>query len=287
MFGCMGACVLIALVLYILFEHWQYIVIVAVIVIVSIIAAAVDDSKKLKDIQYAAIIGRTKVIKTKSRPSGYSISSSGNFRGYWRFRDEVDHIDVKFEVHYESGEVRCVTAMEGSFLYNGLMPYVGIKPKSPIPTPEPPIQNAAPPKPAVIHPKSEPIEIERPMPEAKPTEVPKPRKKEERRFVEVPFEIAPNEYNLTLSYPSCQMVRRSDGECRVQVRFSVSYDPTVKGVRNRAVTCATVDGSGRITAVRRDNKVLDLSGIRIVDIMFWENAEEEPKKVIIGIDRYY
>lgn len=285
--GCMMALVLAVLVLYVLFTYWQYIAIFAVIfiaiIIIGLVVHASNVSEQLKNIQYAVILGKTRVMTTKSRPSGYSISSRGNFRAYWRFRNEVDHIEVEFEVHYESGEVRRITANEDSSLYNGLMPYVGAKPKPPIPNPAPPPKIVELPKIVEISPPKEPIKH---MDEVKTSEPPKQNKNKGNRFAEVPFEIAPNEYKLSVSYPSCQMVRRSNGECRVQVRFSVSYDPTVKGVRNRVITCATVDSAGRMTAVRRDNKVLDLSGSRMVDIMFWENAEQEPAKIVIGVDRY-
>lgn len=288
--GCMMALVLAVLVLYVLFTYWQYIAIFAVIfiaiIIIGLVVHASNVSEQLKNIQYAVILRRTRVMTTKSRPSGYSISSRGNFRAYWRFRNEVDHIEVEFEVHYESGEVRRITANEDSSLYNGLMPYVGAKPKPPIPNPAPPPQIAELPKLVEISPPKEQIKHMEHMDEVKTSEPPKQNKNKGNRFAEVPFEIAPNEYKLSVSYPSCQMVRRSNGECRVQVRFSVSYDPTVKGVRNRVITCATVDSAGRMTAVRRDNKVLDLSGSRMADIMFWENAEQEPAKIVIGVDRY-
>lgn len=292
--GCMMALVLAVLVLYVLFTYWQYIAIFAVIfiaiIIIGLVVHASNVSEQLKNIQYAVILGKTRVMTTKSRPSGYSISSRGNFRAYWRFRNEVDHIEVEFEVHYESGEVRRITANEDSSLYNGLMPYVGLKPKPPVPKPTPAPPIVEPPKPVEISPPKEPIkhmDEVKTLPEAKPAEQPKPKRKEEKRFAEVPFEVAPNEYSLVISYPSCQMIRWASGEYRIEVRFAVSYDPTVKGVRNRVVTCATVDSSGRMTAVRRDNKVLDLSGSRMVDIMFWENAEQEPAKIVVGIDRYY
>lgn len=284
------ALVLAVLVLYVLFTYWQYIAIFTVIfiaiIIIGLVVHASNVSEQLKNIQYAVILRRTRVMTAKSRPSGYSISSRGNFRAYWRFRNEVDHIEVEFEVHYESGEVRRITANEDSSLYNGLMPYVGAKPKPPIPNPAPPPQIAELPKLVEISPPKEPIKHMEHMDEVKTSEPPKQNKNKGNRFAEVPFEIAPNEYKLSVSYPSCQMVRRSNGECRVQVRFSVSYDPTVKGVRNRVITCATVDSAGRMTAVRRDNKVLDLSGSRMADIMFWENAEQEPAKIVIGVDRY-
>lgn len=290
----MMALVLAVLVLYVLFTYWQYIAIFAVIfiaiIIIGLVVHASNVSEQLKNIQYAVILRRTRVMTTKSRPSGYSISSRGNFRAYWRFRNEVDHIEVEFEVHYESGEVRHITANEDSSLYNGLMPYVGAKPKPSIPNPAPPPQIAELPKPVEISLPKEPIkhmDEVKTLPEAKPAEQPKPKRKEEKRFAEVPFEVAPNEYSLVISYPSCQMIRWASGEYRIEVRFAVSYDPTVKGVRNRVVTCATVDSSGRMTAVRRDNKVLDLSGSRIIDIMFWENAEQEPAKIVVDIDRYY
>lgn len=292
--GCLVAVLIVGVPLYLIFTYWPYIAIFAVLIVVAVIICVIANSAyvsaQLKNVQYAVILGKTSVMTTKSRPSGYSISSRGNVRAYWRFRNEVDHIEVEFEVHYESGEVRHITANEDSSLYNSLMPYVGIKPRPPVPNPTPPPTIVEPPKPVEISPPKEQIkhmDEVKPLPEAKQAEPPKPKQKEEKRFAEVPFEVATNEYNLAISYPSCQMIKRASGEYRIEVRLAVSYDPTAKGVRNRVITCATVDGSGRMTAVRRDNKVLDLSGSRIVDIMFWENAEQEPAKIVVGIDRYY
>lgn len=291
--GCLVAVLIVGVPLYLIFTYWPYIAIFAVLVVAAVIICVIANSAyvsaQLKNVQYAVILGKTRVMTTKSRPSGYSISSRGNFRAYWRFRNEVDHIEVEFEVHYESGEVRRITANEDSSLYNGLMPYVGAKPKPPIPNPAPPPQIAELPKLVEISPPKEPIkhmDEVKPLPEANPAEPPKPKRKEEKRFAEVPFEVAPNEYSLEISYPSCQMIRRASGEYRIEVRFAISYDPMVKGIRNRVITCATVDSAGRMTAVRRDNKVLDLSGSRMADIMFWENAEQEPAKIVIGVDRY-
>lgn len=291
--GCLVAVLIAGVPLYLIFTYWPYIGIFAVLVVAAVIICVIANSAyvsaQLKNVQYAVILGKTRVMTAKSRPSGYSISSRGNFRAYWRFRNEVDHIEVEFEVHYESGEVRRITANEDSSLYNGLMPYVGLKPKPPVPKPTPPPPIVEPPKPVEISPPKEPIkhmDEVKPLPEANPEEPPKPKRKEEKRFAEVPFEVAPNEYSLEISYPSCQMIRRASGEYRIEVRFAISYDPMVKGIRNRVITCATVDSAGRMTAVRRDNKVLDLSGSRIVDIMFWENAEQEPAKIVIGVDRY-
>lgn len=291
--GCLVAVLIVGVPLYLIFTYWPYIAIFAVLVVAAVIICVIANSAyvsaQLKNVQYAVILGKTRVMTTKSRPSGYSISSRGNFRAYWRFRNEVDHIEVEFEVHYESGEVRRITANEDSSLYNGLMPYVGLKPKPPVPKPTPPPTIVEPPKPVEISPPKELIkhmDEVKPLPEANPAEPPKPKRKEEKRFAEVPFEVAPNEYSLEISYPSCQMIRRASGEYRIEVRFAISYDPMVKGIRNRVITCATVDSAGRMTAVRRDNKVLDLSGSRMVDIMFWENAEQEPAKIVIGVDRY-
>lgn len=291
--GCLIAVLIVGVPLYLIFTYWPYIAIFAVLVVAAVIICVIANSAyvsaQLKNVQYAVILGKTRVMATKSRPSGYSISSRGNFRAYWRFRNEVDHIEVEFEVHYESGEVRRITANEDSSLYNGLMPYVGLKPKPPVPKPTPPPPIVEPPKPVEISPPKEPIkhmDEVKPLPEANPAEPPKQKWKEEKRFAEVPFEVAPNEYSLEISYPSCQMIRRASGEYRIEVRFAISYDPMVKGIRNRVITCATVDSAGRMTAVRRDNKVLDLSGSRMVDIMFWENAEQEPAKIVIGVDRY-
>lgn len=292
--GCLVAVLAVGIPLYFIFTCWPYIAVFAVIlvaaVIIAVIANSVSVSAQTKNVQYAIIVGRTRVMTTKSRPSGYSISSRGNFRAYWRFRDEIDHTEIEFEVHYEGGKIRNITTHEGSALYNRLMPYVGMKSEPSVPKPAPPVPIAEQSKSVEISPPNEPVkhidEIKS-LPEAQAMEPQKPKRQEEKRFVEVPFEVAPNEYNLAISYPSCQMIRWTSGEYRIKVRFAASYDPTVKGLRNRVITCATVDSSGRMTAVEKEFKPLDLSGSKMVEIMFCDNAEQTPAKIIVAIDRHY
>lgn len=248
---------------------------IALMAITVLVVSAIEDSKQTQNVQYAVVVGRTKVMTTKSRPSGYSISSRGNVRGYWRFREEVDHIEIEFEVHYEDGRVRHVKATEGTGKCNRLLSFVGKEPK-----PEPPKPKAVEPPKFVEVPKPiEPLKIEQ---KNEP-----PKRKNGKYFIDIPFEIAPNEYGLTVSYPSCQIEKRNDGESRIHVRFTVSYDPTVKGVRNRVAICSAVDQAGRTMEVRKGSKVFDTSGSQMVDILFWENADEEPAKIVVGIDRYY
>lgn len=226
------------------------------------------DNKQTEGIEYTELIGRTKVMTTKTRPSGFSIGSKGSVRGYWRFREEVDHIDVAFWVHYKDGRTRKITAAEGSSKCDELYFYI----RKPRAEPKP--------KPIVIEP---PKVIEQP----KIVEVAKPQKQEKNKYyIEIPFEIAPNEYGLTISYPSCQVEHTKDGERRAYVRFTATYDPTVKGLRNRVIICSLVNKDGKTMDVRRGTKVFDTSGSQMIDLSFWKLIDEEPARVVVGIDRY-
>ena len=294
-------------------SYWEYILIAAAVVAVIYGFCRLNKSKEtdsiINRVEYAYIIGRTECMEMKSRPSGYSISSSGNARAYWKYQKEIDHVDIEFEVHNTDGTVHHVTTREGSSLYKGISPYVRIKPEPVVkawnlPAKElpntveapkneclqdgagcseteqnlPPVQSAS--YPVSIQGNTEQpanVEAEKPTPKSK---------KEERYYADIPFEITPNEFNLQISYPSCQLVKRADGEHRIYIRFGVTYDPTVKGVRNRVIMCATVDEEGRMTAVQKEWKVLDLSGSKLVEIMFSDNAEQEPARIIVGLDRY-
>lgn len=235
------------------------------------------------DVQYAVVMKRTKVMRDTVRPSGFSIGSKGSFRSYYRFGHEYSHTEVKFEVHYNDGSVRHITANVGSNAYQKLIACPSSPPK----------------------PKEKPARIQsRPTVAAKQTPPPskapelsqaapavqesgdKAKPQQEARYVEVPFEVLPNEYGLKVSYPSCQMVKRSSGEYRIYIRFGITYDASVKGVRNRCVKCATVDSAGRMTAVRKEWKVLDLSGGKLVEMIFADNADQEPAKIVVGLDRH-
>lgn len=105
-------------------------------------------------------------------------------------------------------------------------------------------------------------------------------------YIDIPFEIAPNEYGLKISYPSCQVEKKEDGDQRVYVRFTATYDPTVKGLRNRVLICSIVNKDGKTMDISRGRKVLDTSGSQMVDITYWHLMEEEPARVVVGLDRY-
>lgn len=268
----------IAIILLIVWEFGPYIAVfggvVVVCVIAALIAQAIVDSNQLKDIEYTELLGRTKVMDVKTRPSGFSVGSRGSFRTYWRFREEVDHIDVDFRVHYQDGRVCKVTAREGSGKCDKLYSYMG-KPK---------LKPVEPPKPVVIEP---PKVIEQPkIVEASRSEA-KPQKQEKNKYyIEIPFEIAPNEYSLAIAYPSCQVENTKDGERRAYVRFTATYDPTVKGLRNRVIICSLVNKDGKTMDVRRGMKVFDTSGSQMIDLSFWKLIDEEPARVVVGVDRY-
>lgn len=278
--------------LYLVFEFWPYLLwflaIFVFVFIAAMIVKAVSDSHETTDIEYTVLLGRTRVMTTRARPSGFSIGSRGSVRGYWRYRDEVDHVDVDFEVHYTDGRVRKVTATEGSGKCDKLYFYIGSpKPKA-----------VEPPKPIVIDPPKiaeAPKIVEVPkIVEAKNAEEPhkseqkkKPEnKKPKKYYIEIPFEIAPNEYGLTISYPSCQIERMNDGERMAYVRFTATYDSTVKGSRNRVIICSLVNKDGKTMDVRREKKVFDASGSQMVDLTYWNLIDDEPAKVVVGVDRY-
>lgn len=245
-----------------------------VLAIVTLVIKGIIDSNQLKDIEYTELMGRTKVMDVKTRPSGFSVGSRGSVRTYFRFREEVDHIDVDFRVHYQDGRVCKVTAREGSGKCDKLYFYIG-KPK-----PKP----VEPPKPVVIElPKviEPPKIVETQKSEAKPQ-----KKEKSKYYIEVPFEIAPNEYGLMVSYPSCQVEHTKDGERRTYVRFTATYDPTVKGLRNRVIICSLVNKDGKTMDVRRGSKVFDTSGSQMVDLAFWKLIDDEPTRVVVGVDRY-
>lgn len=282
---------LVGIPLYFIMEYGSILLSIAIgfvaLIIFVLIADAIATESQLKGIQYTLVVGRTNWMNTKTRPSGFSIGSRGSIRGYWRFREEVDHVEVKFEVHYEDGRVRMVTANEGTSKCDRLMSFVGSPPnrKENVPTQkaiEPQLTQTT----TIQVARLEKVERKQDaITDLTQSQIAQ-KKKDEKRFAEVPFEVTPNEFNLAVHNPSCQMVKRSDGEYRIFIRFAITYNPSVKGVRNRCVKCATIDSAGRMTAVERECKVLDLSGSRLVEITFLENAEQEPAKVIVGLDRY-
>ena len=77
--GCLVAVLIVGVPLYIIYTYWSYIAIFAVLVVAAVIICVIANSAyvsaQLKNVQYAVILGRTRVMTTKSRPSGYSISS--------------------------------------------------------------------------------------------------------------------------------------------------------------------------------------------------------------------
>lgn len=119
-------------ILYVLLMYGNIVGLVAigfvVLAILGLVIQAIVDHCELKNIDYTVLLGRTRVMTTKTRPSGFSIGSKGHMRTYWRFREEVDHVDVDFEVHYQDGRVCQVTAREESGKFDKLHSYIG-KPK--------------------------------------------------------------------------------------------------------------------------------------------------------------
>ena len=285
----MTALIIICAILFALIMGWQYLALFAafivIMVIIILIADSISTKNATKDVHYAVIVDRVQYMSTKSRPSGFSISSKGNMRAYWRFREEVDHIKVTFEVHYINGNIKIIKANEGTQLYNRLISYVGAEREANVGGAGRTefTENAE---------KQEPQEPQEPEsnlhdePETSNVERKSKRSVVTKRYIDVPFEVVENEYKLSIFYPSCQIEASENGEFRINVRFRVTYDPTVKGVRSRIITCATIDKFGRMTDTANSFKTLDLSGSRIVNISFWKNAEEEPAKILVGLEQY-
>ena len=131
--GIIGVVLLFGLPLYLFAAYWEYIVAAAGIAVavygVCLFSKLKQTESVMRSVDYAYIVGRTTCMATRSRPSGYSISSRGNVRAYWKYQKEVDHVEVEFEVHNLDGSVNHVTTVEGSSLYKKLSPYVRLKPE--------------------------------------------------------------------------------------------------------------------------------------------------------------
>lgn len=278
--------ILIAAFIYLAVEFGQYLLIflavTAVVTVIALIIKAESDSNDVKDIEYTILLGRTRIMETRTRPSGFSISSRGNVRGYWKFKDEIARIDANFEVHYKNGNVRRITAVEGSNKCNTLYSYIGKQKEKQIDVKEVSHEERL----KIVEPPKL-IEVSRAeVPEEVKQYKKSDEKKQKKYYLDVPFEIAPNEYGLAISYPSCQVENRDDGITRIYVMFTATYDPTVKGLKNRVISCSVVNRDGRTMDVSRYRKVLDSSGSMMIDITYWHKIDEAPAKVVVGIDRY-
>lgn len=224
------------------------------------------DSILPKGVATARIVERIQRTKDKYQHSGMSFGINGNPRLYYRVKNVPTYVEVKFLVTFENGKAKTISTIEGSKKYYYLLEYSKIpgqaeQTRQTRPEPEP----------------------QRPAAE-KASEPEKPKAK--KYYLDIPFEIAPNEYSLSILYPSCQMERRPDGESRINVRFEARYDVSAKGLRNRVVKCSTIDAQGRMTDTMRETRTLDASGSQMIDITFWRNVDDEPAKVIVGLDRY-
>ena len=217
----------------------------------------------------ARIIERIQWSKDQYQHSGMSFGLSGNPRFYYRVKNVPTHVEVKFLVTFENGKSKTISTVEGSEKYYYLLEYTKIAK---------PIDGK--------RREEEPKTATKTEPEEKQTYQEPVKPKIKKYYLEIPFEIAPNEYSLSILYPSCQMERRPDGESRINIRFEARYDVSVKGLRNRVVKCSTIDDQGRMTDTMREVRTLDASGSQLIDISFWRNADDEPAKIIVGLDRY-
>lgn len=241
-----------------------YISFIAFIVIVLLI----QDFAETRNIVSADIIDRFIETKERFRTSGFSIGSRGGTRFYWRAKNEPVCAKLVFNVTYENGRTKKVTAIEGSKKCKTILKYVGFWKKdskdvdnAPSQVASTQIENAPP---AINLIKDEQIA-------------------EGKYYLEIPFDVLTNELSLSVLYPSCKLEVTSYRKT-LNLQFEVKYNGEFKGVRNRAVVCAILDRRNRIIDIKRDRHSLDVSGSKIIDINFFD-IHETPCRVRVGVER--
>ena len=224
-----------------------------------------NEYRSMKNIERVELINRTDIYKSGLGATGFSLGLDGKPRILLGSQTNYERTDVTFFVYYTDKQPQKITVKEGSKKYQKLLSYVG--------------REAA---------KQESLpQISAPAPQITTAPAPKiaENPQEKRYYVDVPFEVLSNEFSLNISFQSCQMIETEEKK-KAEVRFEASYDPKVKGVRSQRVVCAVVDSKNRIVSVMRDVRNLDGSGRKLVDITFWQNIEETPTRVRVGLERY-
>ena len=98
-----------------------YMVLYILITVGTVVVVHYSDLKEADGVVSAKLVGRKNVMREELTPSGISVGSSGSIRGYLRYRNVLDHVDVEFDVVYKEGGTRRIIAQENSKKYKRLM----------------------------------------------------------------------------------------------------------------------------------------------------------------------
>lgn len=286
-------CLVVGVPILLIQKFWPAILlIVAAIVIIAIVAVCSND-KQFKNIKYTERLpGKTSVYQEGYEHSGFSFSTSGNARTYYRKRRHKVGDEVAFNVTYNDLSCKIVKVMYGSDRYYFLMD----KERKP----EKKIESNAISKPEAvaeaIAPETEkveertPIELEPPKEEivAEVSAIENKRPEIKAKFIKVESQILPNEVSARVENVTC--ISKYDtlaNKGKFIVQFMLYFDPTPKGLTNRTPTVTIIDKDGNILDTSKSySDRLDKSGVRAVKTIFYDNLGVEPAKVAIGIDRW-
>lgn len=270
-------CFLVGIPLYLLVNYSNLIIIllaiIAVIIIISVLATDCKKKKELENITSVQLVERAKIYKEGFENTGFSIGTSGHGRAYFGKRKHPQGVEATFCVTYSDKPMEQVKAMEGSEQYFKLLSYIERQDKQEMN------------KHRAEQKEKETKElIAKQELQAQLKELESKKMNDRKYYIEVPFEVLPNEFGLEIFHQSCQIVIEY-GQKKIRVRFEVRYNTETKGARNRRIVCAALDSEDKIVSVNRERTGLDKSGGKIMDIVFWDNIEEDPSKVTIGLER--
>lgn len=267
--GCLlTICAIVGIVLFITSEHGIYIIAaIAAVIVLYFVISAVENHKNLKNITHVEITGRSNIYDEGYENTGFSVGTKGSMRFYFGKKKRLRGKEVTFHVSYSDKDSKIISAMEDTSVYNKLMEYVYADESD-----APKTKGDEPKKFAENSEKQGKI-VSKPVEETK-----------QCYYIDVPFEVIPNDYHLTVHHQSCQMIIGSD--CKeVKIMFEVNYDQAAKGANNRRLVCALLDKDDKIVSVVNDWKSLSKSGGRILDLTFWQNITDEPSKIRIGLEQ--
>lgn len=282
-------CLVVGVPILLIQKFWPVILLlIAVIVIIALIAVCANENQ-FKNIKYTERLpGKTSVYQEGYEHSGFSFSTSGNARTYYRRRRHKVGDEVAFNVTYNDLSRKVVKVMYGSDRYYFLLD----KERKP----DKKVASKSDPKPEliaeVIVPETKSVDekpviaIEPPKEESPAIESKRPEIK--ASFIKVESSVLPNEVSARVENVTC--ISKYDTiakKGKFIVQFILYFDSTQKGITNRTPTITLIDKDGNILDTSKSYcDRLDKSGVRTVKAIFHDNLGVEPAKVTIGIDRW-
>lgn len=256
----------------------EMIVIAIIIILIFLLPfyflAAYNPPVNTQNIDRVEIVDSTKVYQEKFENTGFSIGTNGHGRAYFGKRKRLKGTEVTFLISYTDKPQRTVKAMEGSNQYNTLMEYIYRQD-------EEEKQRKKSQKETIPSSGTSTIQAVQTVPSAEIKQIPQ---KEKPKYLEIPFEILPNEYSLEITHQTC-IYQLSYGNHETVIRGEARYNPDVRGITNRKLVISIYDKDGHIMGVKSSfSEYLDKSGCKIIDATFYK-TEEEPAKVSIGIEK--